>query len=432
MKCFFLLMLFISQGAWAQLNSTVELSQKLTVTSEDAARKELLHEASLKSMKKFAPEMGYNYGDYLEKLNSRFATQFNAYKDQKLVEKFGTDYKNTLSEADKKSFFDSLEPERHNAFIKFSRTLDVLRAHTFASFSKEGEDIWKAKIDLDLDKIKLEKQFRKILSGETKTFQKIILVSEIDPYQFNWADLGLEGEMSFSKAINESWIKWMNDNLPSTVEEAVICDVDCKNFYNQWSETSADQVTVPAEYAHSVLVKVNFLVKRTSIIESLNEMTFEWEGRSLLQDITTKKIMGSFSLPQEKRTLRQMDQKALNSALASSLYRSPMTAFMQFNRKLEEKIAFTRVSKLVIQGQKNVGVVLALMEVLKTRGSSLGLELFLASFSKDTAELKCYYRGEEKSFTDVISGLKELKSSHSYSLVNEFTGVHYMIKLVTE
>jgi hypothetical protein len=31
-----------------------------------------------------------------------------------------------------------------------------------------------------------------------------------------------------------------------------------------------------------------------------------------------------------------------------------------------------------------------------------------------------------------LSSIKELKSSHRYTLVNEFTGVHHLLKLVTE
>jgi hypothetical protein len=105
---------------------------------------------------------------------------------------------------------------------------------------------------------------------------------------------------------------------------------------------------------------------------------------------------------------------------------------MQFNRKLEEKLGFNRVSQLVIKGQQHLGDVFALMEMMKTRGSLLGLDVSLDSFSKDQANLVCFYRGEEKSFSDLLSGIKELKSTHRFSLVDEFTGVHYVIKLISE
>ena len=71
------------------------------------------------------------------------------------------------------------------------------------------------------------------------------------------------------------------------------------------------------------------------------------------------------------------------------------------------------------------------MEELKARGSSLGLDVQMDFFKSSEAQILCFYQGEEKSFTDLLSQLKELKLSQSYKLVNEFNGIH-ILKLVTE
>jgi hypothetical protein len=279
--------------------------------------------------------------------------------------------------------------------------------------------------------VKLEKLFRKIISDEKKSISKVLLLVEIDPYQFTWNDLGLETDKLFLNPIYLAWQKWMSENLPSTVEEVQICDKSCLHFYSNWS-ASTNSAELSEDYLDAVFVKINFQLKRTAHDDQLLEDRFEWEGRTVLQDVNTKRILSSFSLPPENRTFRQQDLKSINSALASNLYRSPLTAFMQFNRKLEEKLGFNRVSQLVIKGQQHLGDVFALMEMMKTRGSLLGLDVSLDSFSKDQANLVCFYRGEEKSFSDLLSGIKELKSTHRFSLVDEFTGVHYVIKLISE
>jgi hypothetical protein len=62
----------------------------------------------------------------------------------------------------------------------------------------------------------------------------------------------------------------------------------------------------------------------------------------------------------------------------------------------------------------------------------LGLEVSLESFSKNEAFLTCFYRGEEKSFSDLLSGLKEIKLRQPYQLMGEFTGVQYTINFMTE
>lgn len=434
MKYLFLILIATTNLAWAQLINSVELSEKLTVTDEVAAKKNLLHKATLKSFQKFIPELGYKYDEFSEKLDVQFKEYFKNYTEKKLIEKFGGSYKTNLSEAEKTAFLSSLDSERQEAFIRFSRTLTVLRSHSFVHIKQDEKDpfIWMAKINMDVDKIKLEKFLNKIIKGEIKPFSKIILITEVDPRDFSWPDLGLDNEKVFTNPLNNSWIKWLNENIPSTVEEVVACDLDCMSYFRKWSETQLEEISVPEEYRNSVFLVINIQVKRIVLLENLQEIKFEWEGRTLLHDLATKRILESYTLPIEKRTFRQLDQKAINSGLVSSLYRSPLTAFMQFNRKLEEKIGFNRVSKLVIKGYRHIGDVLILNEMLKTRGTSLGLDIVLENFSKEEANLLCFYRGEEKSFTDILSALKEVKSTHSYTLVNEFTGVHHVIKFVTE
>jgi hypothetical protein len=433
-KYLFLVLFLVCHSAWAQLVTSIDLNQKLVTSVETEAKEELLHQAVLKSYEKLIPEIGYKFDEFNDKLYANFNEYFTRYKEKKLIEKFGTGYEKTLSDDIKKTFAIELESDRHNSFIRFSKTKDVLRSHSFANLKQNDKDPleWQTKVNLDIDKIKLDKFVRKIVTGETKPISKIILITEITPQAFSWKDLGLEEAANFTNPLDESWVKWINENLPSTVEEVVICDSSCMSYYNKWSETQLDEINVPEEYLNSVFLNVHLELKRSNVQENLKESTFEWEGRTLLQDVATKRILASFALPNEKRTFRQQDQKGLNSGIASSIYRTPLTAFMQFNRKLETKIGFNRVSRLVIQGYRHLGQVLELEEMLKTRGTSLGLDVFLDHFSKDEANLVCFYRGEEKSFTDLLSSIKELKSNHSYRLVNEFTGVHHLIKFVTE
>jgi hypothetical protein len=430
------LLLFFSFLAWGEgeLNQRVNVSLKLEGVTEEIARRELLFLACLKSVEKLAPEMGYKYDDFNQKLNNAFINYFKLYQDKRLIEKFGVKHKESMTDAEIKSFLAPILAEEHSLFIKFSQIIETLKSHSFVSFThnKENLNLWAADVNLEFDRLKLDKMFRRVINEKSHHPSKLIFISDIDASQFNWPDLELESHKSFLGPLNQSWLKWENENLPSSITEARICDESCLNYISKWSEDSSENRILSEEYADAVLLKVALRLKRVSSRPDLKEATFEWEGRSVLQDLNTKRILASFVIPPEKRTFRFTDQKALNSALASSLYRSPLTSFLQFKRKLEDNIGFNRVSKLVIKGHYNLGDVLSLIEMIKTRGSSLGLEVFIDAFTKDEAQVACFYRGEEKSFSDVLSGIKELKSSHSYTLVNEFINTHYVIKLITE
>ena len=434
MKYLLLILILISNISWAQLINTVELNEKLNVMTEAEAKKELLHLATLKSFEKAIPELGYSFDEFQEKLKILFADYFNKYKEQKIIEKFGANYKESLSESERIAFFTTLENDKHALLVGFARTSEVLRSYTFGLIKQNLKDpyTWVAKVNVDIDKNKLQRLLNKIIKGESKSVGKIILITEVEPQNFTWQDLGLESEKIFVNPLNKSWLKWFNDNLPSTVEEVVGCESDCLHFFRKWSESHVDEISIPEEFRKAIFLLVNLKVKRTVVLENLQETDVEWEGRTLLHDLTTKRVLGSFPLPLEKRTFRRLDQKALNSGIVSSLYRSPLTSFIQFKKLLDQKSGFNRVSKLVFKGYKHLGDVLQLNELLKTRGTSLGLEIVLQTFSKDEANLLCFYQGEEKSFTHILSGIKEVKLTHGYTLVNEFTGIHHVIKFVTE
>ena len=130
--------------------------------------------------------------------------------------------------------------------------------------------------------------------------------------------------------------------------------------------------------------------------------------------------------------MENLEQKDLNSSMVSSMFRSPMDSFTKINRKIQDSPRLNRLTRLVVSGHKNLGDVISLIDLLKKNSTTSSLELSLNAFSTKQAELLAFYQGEEKSFTDLLSRVKELKSSHSYSLVNEFSGVHHELKLVAE
>ncbi len=434
MKFLFLTFFFISNLAWGQFSQSWTFTENLSVTNEDEARKELVFMAAMKSFEKLAPEMGYKTEEFQEKLKSKFSEYLIHFRQRKLAEKFGAQFNSNLGEPEKAAFLSSLVTEEHHQFIRFSRVLTAVKSHTFSNLMKDqtSPNRWTAKIDLELEKSKVDKVLRKIIFDEKKRYSKILIVLDVDLVQLTWEELSLDSQAVFVKPIFESWLKWFLENQPSTVEEVIVCSQDCQKFYNKWIETEVGQISIPEDFLDSVLLKLDFNLKKSASSDLLKELRFDWEGRAVLLDVNTKRVLQSYSLAPEFRVFKQADSKTINSTLASSIYRSPLTAFMQFSKKLEEKRDIARAKKLVLSGYQHLGDVLGFMDLLKTRGASLGMDVELESFTKDDVHLVCFYQGEEKSFTDLLSGIKELKSSHHYSLVDEFTGLHFTVKFVKE
>ena len=266
---------------------------------------------------------------------------------------------------------------------------------------------------------------------EAKPFSRILITSEINLLGFEWKDLGLEKETQFTAPLMRNWEKWLKENLPKTVGEAKICETECLAYLSQWEEKLPEAISASVDplYKDVLWLKISMNIRR--IVQN-NVQKYIWEGRVLLLDGNTKKGLAHVSLPREEKEWLNTPQPDVNKSLVSRVYKTPLGAFPGLNQKIEMALPLNRVIKLVITGQRNLGDVTKLVEVLQSRGTSLGLQMEMGEFSPKEAVMRGYYRGEEKSFTDLLSQVKELKSSHNYSLVNEVTGDTHVIRMVKE
>ncbi|HXH74315.1 MAG TPA: hypothetical protein VNJ08_05075 [Bacteriovoracaceae bacterium] len=265
-----------------------------------------------------------------------------------------------------------------------------------------------------------------------KPISKIWLKSEIIPMNFGWQDMGLSREESFTLPITEAWVKWLSDNLPPTVAQAVICSAGCQPFIEEW-ETQPPQMVMsstPTEYSNGVLLKV--IINIWKLPGDSTEHAFRWEGRTVLLDLKTKRLMGALAIYPEDKRFIQLAQNRVNSVLGNHIYRSPLDSFMKISKVLARETKVSQMTYVKIKGHKNLMDAIEAGQLLETRGTHLGLSVGLSEFTKQEAQLLCYYQGEEKAFNDLLSQLKELKSSHSYTLVNQSTGPEHVLQLVTE
>jgi hypothetical protein len=270
-----------------------------------------------------------------------------------------------------------------------------------------------------------------VVAPAPKKYPKLYIVSDVDLIGLTWTDLVLEKSSSFTNVLITAWIKWAGDKIPAAVGEVVPCQGTCSDDFYRWLQIPQEQnMEVPAEYQNSLWLKISYTLQRLNYVAEINEWSFTWEGSVVLLESNSKRSLATFTIHPETKTWRGLEQKALNSRLASYMYKSALDYMNKSMAQVKESEASPRLTRLIVQGQSSVNDVLSLMELLKKEGSSLSLTTKLDVFGPKEAQLICFYQGEEKSFIDLLSRLKELKSTQSYSLVNEFTGVHHVLKLV--
>lgn len=260
-------------------------------------------------------------------------------------------------------------------------------------------------------------------------FRNLWIRTEIVPMNFAWKDLGLSREASFTGPISEAWKKWVTENLPPTVGETDICSGDCLNFSRDWESLPQVQSvsTSDSGYSGGVWLMTSVNIWRHPDTDGT---WVEWEGRTLLIDINTKRVMASLVLG-PYRFRFHLEGSGFNSALGNQIYRSPLPLFKELMAVLGKGTRPNKVVRLKVTGHRHILDALELMKLIQTRGTHLPLEIGLIGFTKSEAQFLCFFQGEEKSFTDLLSRLKELKSSESYSLVTESDGKDAVIQMMT-
>lgn len=265
----------------------------------------------------------------------------------------------------------------------------------------------------------------------SKAYSKLLLVPEIELYGMKWEDLGIKKSSNFTNPVSASWVKWMSNMLPSNVGEVAVCTEACYYEFQNWLQLKREEgMQIPSEYQNVLWLRVNFILRQKFFNQDQNELRLEWEGATVVIDTRTKEVIFTANMLPENRAWRGVAPEALKSSLATAIYSSALDALTKAGRKIAATEANVRPGRLIIQGHRQMEDIFSLMELLKKEGSSLKLSVKLETFSRTEAQLLCFYQGEEKSFTDLLSQLKQLKSTQSYKLVIEPSGVHPVLKLI--
>lgn len=259
-----------------------------------------------------------------------------------------------------------------------------------------------------------------VMAAPQTKYGQVWIVPEISTKSFNWEDLGLGRKELFTDPLAQAWEKWLAENLSSLVQKVDVCTAECLAYLTSWEGQNPKDLKekMDEKYSGGMWLRIWIEVEKLTG-QNVDEASFQWEGRAVLVDINTKKTISAEVLWPERKKWSGMDQKTLNSALASMLYRAPMGAFVRFKSILSNTNKIENSATLLVQGHRHLGDVLDLSKALKSRGLNLGLQVHLESFTKGEARLRVFFQGEEKSFTDLLSQLKELKSFRDLKLVIE-------------
>ena len=408
----FLFLLLISLPLFAQ-------AEQIEVMADSEIQ--ATHEAQILILKKMLAAKQLNADEYMGQVETRFNAKFESYK----IRKLGTA---SLTPEQKKISEDRFERERA-AFYKRYLNLDTLLKPTLKN--KIVVSISETKWVVEVSEVpgSLDLWLKRFESTETKI--KFLIIPHLELVDLDWEAMKLSGEKPFLGALWSAWDKWKNTEAADLNIEW--CDEVCERQWLQEKTSGSEGLSTYFGQDDEVQLVVDLKLQLKKLRTLVNgEVEYQISGAYSLHDYSSRSLLEAMGLgPELKRVNQSGDVQGSNSALANFFYRLAIPAFSRLKTWKEFK-PYNQALQLVIEGPKNYFETEEIENELKllTNGYSPRWELF--ALTKTTAEFRILYRGEEKSFKELITGLKELKSSYNAQYVWDTSSRDLRLKLVHE
>lgn len=414
------LFLLIIQFAYAQTH----ILEITGIGDEEWAKSE----AKLLTLKKILNLKGVNAEEFLSQMENRFNQRFQNYKERKLKSNYGANYQVDLNDEQKQSLDENFEREKEGLHRKFTAIDGLFEAKVKQKLlSSPKEDKWEIEVT-EIPEAVDQWQKRVAKSSHKAVF---LLIPHMSLSGLEWMDLKLKNEESFLSGLWPAWKKWSKESENNL--ELNFCDERCED---QWlSEKASDSEEINSYFGQEdevhIVADLRLELRKIKVLPN-SEVEYEISGTYSLHDYASGALLEAMNLgPEIKRVTSTEDHQVINSQLANYFYRMAASGFVRL-KSFQDFRPYNQVQQLVIEGHKNFLEVLAVENEIRLQLGTFSPRLELFALTKSTIEFKVLYRGEEKNFKELITGLKQLKSSYRPQYVWDTSTKELRLKLVHE
>ncbi len=413
---FILLSLLFTCNLWAQVHQ-VEVTGP---SSESIA----LNDAEKIVLKKLISAKGVDGEEYLKKLTERFFQRYDNFKNRRLQQSYGSNFQSSMT-PEQKSTIDSRFDRDTADYYKRYLGLDLVFESKVVE--KFPENKWK--ITVIQKSGAFDNWYNRFESSNTKV--KFLIIPHIELVNFDWSELQLSGERPFVTALWTAWQKWTQDEMSSV--NLSLCLDQCQRQWSSDKSADGNELGVYFGQEDEVLLVVELRLELKKLRTLPNgEIEFQQSGSYSLHDYSSRSLLEAMNLgPEFKRIQFNKDPQITNSTFANHLYRMSLPSFTRL-KSFNDFRPYNQVLQLVIEGQKNLLEIKDLESQLKLTTNSFSPRWELYSLSRNTVSFKILYRGEEKSFKELITNLQQLKSSYNAQYVWDSNSKDLKLKLIHE
>jgi hypothetical protein len=283
-------------------------------------------------------------------------------------------------------------------------------------------NFWEITIIGQIDEALVKTWALNYVSKTKHKYQKLWLRLNLELEGFNWDDLKLTSENDFTKSFIPLWINYLRDLKGFDVSEILFCHEDCQQNHKNWESINPKNMIseIPLHFKNSILLTQNIKIVRSTVEGAFKEYKFQLSGGFILEDLDSKNVIYYVDAKPETKSFNVKNQKELNSALASTVYRFPLGYLIEFKNSQKNKTD-QMTQFLTIRGGKGLSEIYKIKEAIEIEGAGMGIEIKLDLYSQSEAKLKITLQNEAKKIKDLIQSTKaiELKCGRKFEVKEE-------------
>lgn len=357
--------------------------------------------------------MGLDANLFWSKWNARFEAYF-AGPTEDLKKKFGVDAENATA-AKKNDYQKALRVKRLELMARYGDLARAISSYSIKRMTRSTKvpNSRYMSLQAKVDRRTLNTiYFDFVRDGESRHFGNIYVSGRFTLEGGTWSDVGVAVEKDFTSVVLAHWQKWLEDNFKDRVSNVIITDESSdENLRERMKQPMMSQ---SESSSGDLWLQLNFKLKKVDEDEMLAQRTFQIEGSSLLLDMKFHRPLMARDYPFTTQEYSTADLSAMSSALASFIYRLPVSDLKGIPRELSRMNSAERVAQLTLEGVPHIGVAQAFISSVVDKGLSQQLS---ATLKETTPSVTGYYLSFNGQ-SDQLANL--LRSFNNTDLASDF------------
>lgn len=425
-----MLIALMSFNLWAA-NGYVDGEGRFYAGDDDSlafVKAQLTNNAFHDVISKELASMGLDANLFWTKWNARFEAYFEASSDA-LKQKYGIDDEN-VSAAKKNEYQKALRIKRLELMARYGELARAISSYSIKRMTRSTQVpnsrfmSLQAKVDRrTLNSI----YFDFVRDGESRHFTNVYITGRFTLEGGTWSDVGVAVEKDFTNVVLNHWQKWMSENFKDRASNFIITDESMEQtlqeslkqplmtsvqLANVSSSADSDEskglFSSANSAANGLWLQLNFKLKKIDEDELLSQRTFLVEGNALLLDLKFRRPLMANDYPYMTQDYSTADLTAMSSALASFIYRLPITDLKTVTRDLSRMSSGERLATLTLEGAPHIGVAQTFITSVVDKGLSQQLS---ATLKETTPSVTGYYLNFNGESDKLVSLLRSFNNS---------------------